>query len=59
MESDDSIKYKLYVNGKFKGHVYGTRTAIHIPAEMTEECGRAEIFAEVDEGNEEDIKDGE
>jgi hypothetical protein len=25
---------------------YGTRTAIHIPAETTEECGRAEIIAE-------------
>ena len=59
MEPEDQIKYKLYVNGKFKGHVYGTRTTIHIPAEMTEECGMAEIFAEIDVGNEDDNQQGE
>jgi len=59
MEPEDQIKYKLYVNGKFKGHVYGTRTTIHIPTGMTEECGRAEIFVEIAEWDDDDNQEGE
>lgn len=63
MEPTNSNKFILYINGEFKGYVYSKDGTISIPVEAIDELGiTAQIYktwADINEGNEDDIKDGE
>lgn len=43
MDANKITIYAVYVNGKLKGYVDGEGSAIHFPAEMTDEVGDVEI----------------
>lgn len=63
MDPINSNKFKLFINGKFAGHMNSNDGVISIPVEMLENVGiintESTISVEIAKWDEDDTQDGE